>query len=354
MDKLQRFVEKNPVGKIDRENGVIYGVSVITGNREATGHEMYVDEVMVSQVVEHGNANQQGLKARFDHPNPCAGSMGTAVGRFKNFRKDGLQARADLHIFEAAAKAEFDYRDYILTLAEEDPNAFATSIVFRQDEPEQFDPNSHKDKDENDPFFYPHARIKALTHCDVVDEGAANEGLFGRPNYLAEQAERFLKERTEEVETLLEPLVTKIVNSKIKDMSTVKLSLIDRMKALFTEGEQKTDEQLSAEYNELKTEATALQKANEDNERTIAELQLAAETSATELSELKEGYETKIAELTQSVADLEKKLSQPEGELPAAAERDSETETAELSPTAKVAKSISENIRKIEELKSKK
>ena len=213
--QLQRFQEANPVGAIDKEKGIIYGVSVITGNREASGHEMYVDSVMVDQVVEHGNANQQGLKARFDHPSPCANSMGTAVGRFKNFRRDGIQARADLHLFDSAADSpNGDYRTYILNQAEEDSNAFATSIVFMMDEVFEPNPKDYPQLSADDPFFYPHARIKALTHCDVVDEGAANDGLFGRPDYLAEQAVRWAKENPSAIKAF-EPVIMEIINKNI-------------------------------------------------------------------------------------------------------------------------------------------
>jgi hypothetical protein len=363
-EKLQRFKEANPIGKIDKDNGIIYGVSVITGNREASGHEMYVDDVMVDQVVEHGSQNKEGLKARFDHPNPCGGSMGTVVGRFKNFRRDGLQARADLYLLASAADSPAgDYRTYILNLAEEDPNAFATSIVFRSGEAEEFSPNDYPHLDENDPFFYPHARIKSLTHCDVVDEGAANDGLFGRPDYLAEQAERWSKENPQAVKAfmpILLPFIEEIVNNKFKDMSTVKLSPIDRVIAWYKGAENKTDEQLLAEYNEIKGEVTELQKVNEDNERTIAEMKLAAETFETSLSELKEGYETKITELTQTVADLTAKLSAPAEDLPLG---ETEAGSQEISATEeteaqlKIKKTVSAmkaNIDFIEEQKKKK
>lgn len=195
--KLTRYRAHSQVN-IDRDAGVIFGVSILTIG-EAKGHEEFIDETMLEQCVEHGRAKEPiGLKSRFDHPQACSRSMGTFTGRFHNFRRDEDKVRADLHLSDASAKSpEGNLRDYILDLAAEDPAAFATSIVFRKGEP--FIPHVdstalHDAPDDKDPFWLEHARIDALHHCDVVDEGAASNGFFGRPDYMAEQAERWAEE----------------------------------------------------------------------------------------------------------------------------------------------------------------
>lgn len=219
-NKLIRFNSKSSPSKIDRENGIIYGVSVITANREAKGHELYVDETTIDQVVNLGKkTGDVGLKARFDHPSACGGSMGTAIGRFKDFRKQGEKAIADLHLLDAASKSpNGNYKDYILELAEEDPGAFSTSIVFIPSD--HYEPTEKETKglSENDPFLFPHTRIESLTHCDVVDEGAANDGLFGRPDYLAEQAEKWMNEKSDLVMSLLDKFFKK-KNMKIETLA---------------------------------------------------------------------------------------------------------------------------------------
>ena len=189
--QLTRFSELAPVTKVDDELGIIYGVSLITANREAAGHEVYVDETMVDQVVEFGAKTEPtGLKSRFDHPSACSRAVGSFVGRFHNIRRDGMQARGDLHLAESAAKSpEGDLRGYILSLAKEDPDAFATSIVFRNADPEVV--GYGDDVPADDPRRFPHARVAALHHCDIVDQGAANDGLFGRGDYWQEQVERW-------------------------------------------------------------------------------------------------------------------------------------------------------------------
>jgi hypothetical protein len=354
-EKLKRFRETNGIGSVDKDNGIIYGVSVITGNREASGHEMYVDDVMVDQVVEHGNANQQGLKARFDHPNPCGGSMGTVVGRFKNFRRDGLQARADLYLLASAADSpNGDYRTYILNLAEEDPNAFATSIVFRQGEVEEFSKEDYPHLSDNDPFFFPHARIKSLTHCDVVDEGAANDGLFGRPDYLAEQAERWATENPQAIKAfmpILEPIIQEIVNNKFKDMSTEKAGVWEKLSTLFSSETPKTDEQLKTEYTELLSEVKELGNKLKDVENTNEELTAQLTEKEAELTELKEANTTSIDELTAKVNDLTAKLSEAGAEMPKAESEagKQEIQKVELTPKQKAFAKKIEQMKKHQE-----
>lgn len=196
--ELARYTTRGPVGEVDHEKGIIYGFSVITKG-EASGHGEYVDDVMLDQVVAGGEEKEPlGTKARFDHPQACARSMGLFVGRSHNFRRDGDHVRADLHVADVAAKSpDGDLRDYILNLADEDPDAFAASIVFKRDKSEIPD-RSQMGQDgmppEDDPFWLPHVRLAKLKQCDVVDQGAANEGIFGRPEYWAEQAERWARE----------------------------------------------------------------------------------------------------------------------------------------------------------------
>lgn len=247
-----RFATKNPVGIIDTEKGIIFGISVLTVG-EAQGHGMYVDETMVDQAVALGAAQDPvGVKCRFDHPNACGRSMGTFVGRFHEFRRDEDQARADLHIAEAAADSpDGDFRNYILELASEDPKSFATSIVFRPDEP--FVPDSaNKGKPgyppEGDPFWFPHARIKALHQCDVVDEGAANDGLFGRPDYWAEQAERWADEHPNIVGRIISRYYERKQQTEDRKMSDRTLEVVEK--------------ELAAALAKATTADTALTEAN--------------------------------------------------------------------------------------------
>jgi len=71
----------NPVAKIDRENRIMYGVSVCTAG-EARGHGVMLDDEFIDNVVSFGNSWKSGVKSRFGHPLSSAEPLGTAVGKF--------------------------------------------------------------------------------------------------------------------------------------------------------------------------------------------------------------------------------------------------------------------------------
>lgn len=186
-------------GKVDREARLIQDVSVITMG-EALGHDLWIDETFLDQVVKTGNKLKIGAKSRFTHPGLSADGMGTQIGRVKHFIVDGTQVRADWHLYE---KSNSELVDKVLDLAEEDPEAFGASLVFNRDfaAEEAF---SKKYADQQGRFIspaeenqanLPHIRLSALSAADVVDDPAANpDGLFGftEGSEMAAQAEAVL------------------------------------------------------------------------------------------------------------------------------------------------------------------
>ena len=82
---------------MNAEEGIIKGVSIATEG-EIKGHGVWADSKFLSQIVEKGKEYEKGVKARFGHPNMSSTDLGTYLGRFKNFRKEGDQAIADLYI----------------------------------------------------------------------------------------------------------------------------------------------------------------------------------------------------------------------------------------------------------------
>lgn len=169
---------------VDRENHVIYGVSALQAV-EALGHRLMIDHVTLQQFVDSANGKKNGLKSRFTHPGLSADGMGKLLGRMRNFRIEGDKAIGDLYLSETAAKTPHgDLRDYVESLAEEDPDAFGMSIVFNgygawvlSDGREEED-NGRKPDDARDDM--PAARIVDTYAVDAVDEPAANrDGLFG-------------------------------------------------------------------------------------------------------------------------------------------------------------------------------
>lgn len=190
----------------DFEAGLIRGAAIITTGVEALGHDYWIDKGFGEQVARKiFAAGKQGVKARFTHPGLSADGLGTFLGRFKrppgatSFHDliDGDTVRADLHIVDSAhGTPDGDLAGYVLNLAEEDPGAFGTSIVFKHDQAaeKKFRKlNSHDGEfvspDDRNLNNYPHARLAELRAIDAVDSPAANpDGLFHRQT-TAHQAE---------------------------------------------------------------------------------------------------------------------------------------------------------------------
>lgn len=188
---------------VDREKRIIRGYAVITRG-EALGHGMWIDSDMLDQVVREGNAAPKGIKSRFTHPGLCSDGLGKYLGRARNFRRDDDVVRADLHFSDVTAKApeyDKDPAEYIMDLAEKDPQAFATSIVYYPDRgAESRHQADHTDEDgdfispdEDNTRDLPHARLASLVASDLVDEPAANPGgFFSQSEETAVVAEQFL------------------------------------------------------------------------------------------------------------------------------------------------------------------
>jgi hypothetical protein len=130
-----------------------------------------------------GNATRNGLKARFTHPNMSNDGMGSYLGRWTNFRLDGDTVRADLHIADAAyTSPQGDLGNYVMDLAEQDPEAFGISMATQLDEQSyaEFEQSRHResDNDKRKKMRWP-MRFSGMKAGDVVDSPAATRtGLF--------------------------------------------------------------------------------------------------------------------------------------------------------------------------------
>lgn len=194
------------------DDNVIKGCSIVTVG-EALGHGVHLDKDFVRDVYNQGSAMRIGLKARFGHPGMCSESLGTYLGRFRNFRlaDDGSRCVADLHFAESASKSpNGDLPEYVKQLAKDDPKAFGTSIVFKNGERYRRDNEGNKvyseGWDEYDAFELTgevFATCEELLDCDFVDEPAANpDGLFASAS-VAGELNKFLADHPE-VESFLQ------------------------------------------------------------------------------------------------------------------------------------------------------
>lgn len=185
----------------DMHAGLIRGAAICTRG-EALGHGEWIDHEFLQQTVDGVNAKSRGAKARFTHPSLSGDGLGSYLGRAKNARLDGEVARADIHFSPVAHDApDGDLAGYVMDLAEQDPEAFGTSIVYMPDvgaedrhEAEYTDEHGRfHSPDENNADNLPHARLARLLAADVVDFPAANpDGLFSAGQEMAIEADALL------------------------------------------------------------------------------------------------------------------------------------------------------------------
>ncbi len=161
--------------RVNRKEEVIEGFAVVT--KGVTHDERgEFDDIGLDSVVVLGNKIKAGVKSRFGHPNMSSTALGTFLGRTKNFRRDGDIVRADLHIDPTAHETpDGDLAGYVMNLAESDPQAFGSSMVIHWDE--EFREEKTKEGEDLPPYI----RVKKLLSVDIVDDPAANNGLFGMP-----------------------------------------------------------------------------------------------------------------------------------------------------------------------------
>ncbi len=310
--KTQQFKK----GRVDFENRIIRDVVLIESDREASGYSLYVDQIMVDQVVSLGQAGGEiGFKAKFDHPSMCFSSMGSQLGRLKNFREgENGKAIADLHIGKFTEDAPGgDMGKWLLSVADEDPDQVGFSIVFSSAESVEFE--AGEDDDENDPKFkYPHARIDSFHGADVVDEGAATSSLFQKetmlnnPRVITERIEKYFDSNPEllgELSPLLTKLQEKInINTNQSKMSDTKdQSLLAGLKDLVSSFGAKNEIPEAPEVIET-GDVNAL--AEKDAEITALKAQAEANKEAHEvaLNSQKEEFNTQFGELKTQIEAL--------------------------------------------------
>lgn len=159
--------------RVDRNENTIFGCKMIQLGAINDDRPLIVDEGTLSELIDLGNANPKGLKARFTHPNMSSDGMGKFLGRWTNFRREGDSVLADLHLSTSAfVSPHGDMGSYVLELAEDDPEAFGVSAAGRLSQ-ETLKAWGDRESDEEDPVPI---RWRKMMACDVVDEPAATRG----------------------------------------------------------------------------------------------------------------------------------------------------------------------------------
>lgn len=218
VNKHPRWFKSQPaspqfeVGNVDVENGTITDV-VMCQVGEAKGHGVHLEQSFIDDLVAYAQEHfsEAGLKARFSHPAMCSSPMGTQLGMFKNFRVRENQAIADLHLLESADKSPTNpgMREWMLSMAQEQPDFVMSSIVFAQKGLYQYDDEGKRvDLETNrwgEPMDYDRDKevfvvMGSLYYCDLVEAGAATDNLFSarfNQDKFAVQVVDFLQEKPE-------------------------------------------------------------------------------------------------------------------------------------------------------------
>lgn len=163
--------------RVDREAGVIRGYTVAQrGPFKSEGRGEF-DDKSLSTIVKMMGQKPKGLKVRFAHPTLSADGIGKFLGRARDPRIDGDAVRADLHFDKTALDTPIGggipLGEYVMNLAESDPESFGSSLVLSVDEEYRLNKDKTPVRDDAGNVLPPLWRPKALHASDVVDEGDA-------------------------------------------------------------------------------------------------------------------------------------------------------------------------------------
>jgi hypothetical protein len=155
MQKLTLFAAATG-SRVDREAGILRGVSVITAGVEAKGHGIWIDQTSLEMVKASAETYIDGLQVKSDH----GSGFGEIEGVLRDFVIEGNQLRADFHLIKSGEEYE-----RIMEMAEMMPSSFGLSIEFS---------GISEEIDE-----YRYARPVEIYAVALVDQPAANpSGLF--------------------------------------------------------------------------------------------------------------------------------------------------------------------------------
>lgn len=207
---------------VDKVDKVIRGCKVIQLGELNDDRPFFADRQTLDNVLELMSQPKKGLKARFTHSAALGGDgLNTHLGRWVNPRIDGDSVRADLKLAEAAEITPVgNLAEFLMTLADEDPESFGVSVAGILDSA-MFDENNEI-----------HAiRFERMWSADVVGDPAATRGgLFSNANLevnpMAENLETPVEELAqvdavevteEKIETIEEALAEIVTVDSLRD-----------------------------------------------------------------------------------------------------------------------------------------
>jgi hypothetical protein len=225
------------VDQVDEEKGILSKV-IVAQIGTVKSHFESIDQTTLSQIVQFGNLKENGIKARFGHPNMCSSSFGTYIGRFKNFQIVSDSVCADLHLDPVCKDCPSgNLYNYIITMAKNNPDMFGASIAFV---PAQSETSEEAE--------YPVTRIQELLATDLVDDPAATNSLFAVDSF-SYQATAFLDSNpaiawliANKPETIVEFMLKYFSNNNL-----MKKEMFQKLRNLFSGSTTETNENAKQE-----------------------------------------------------------------------------------------------------------
>ena len=255
--------------RVDREAGILRGVSVITAGVEAKGHGIWIDQTSLEMVKASAETYVDGLQVKSDH----GSGFGEIEGVLRDFVIDGNQLRADFHLIKSGEEYE-----RICEMAEMMPSSFGLSIEFS---------GISEEIDE-----YRYARPVEIYAVALVDQPAANpSGLF--------QAIMPEDIKPEEV-----PPVAPVEEVKVEEVTA-------ELETKGPEGTQNLPEEVipaEAPVEEIKEEVIPAEPAAEEKPEEVAPeivADIPEEKLSSKLSEVVTTFDSQKAEVINLRADLE-------------------------------------------------
>lgn len=191
---LRADAGSSPIG-VDRNKAVLHGfVLAQEGPFKSEGRGEF-NEKALKGIVKLANAEPNGLKSRFNHPTLSDDGVGKHLGRVHGARMDSARVRrgdefvmvkavrGDLHFDPTALRTPpggggRPLGQYVMDLAETDPDALSSSLVLEVDEEFRLNKDGTRVRDadgrELPPLWYP----KRLHSSDIVNVGDAVDGLL--------------------------------------------------------------------------------------------------------------------------------------------------------------------------------
>ena len=177
---------------VDRKANILRGYVIAQEGPFKSDGRGEFDVAALKTIVSLGNAKSGGLKSRFTHPDMSNDGLGKFLGRAKDLRidkaidartgKSVAAVRGDLHFDKTALDTPPEggkpLGQYVMDLAESDPDALSSSIVVQADQEFRLDKDGDPLTDEEGNELPPLWRPTVLHASDIVDTGDAVDGLL--------------------------------------------------------------------------------------------------------------------------------------------------------------------------------